>query len=152
MRACPGCGLWLTPRVGPTHAYIGASPECWAVFGLLLEKDYARYDRASHALTVDTYAVQHPGRPEPRSVRSVCFHLARLYMVLERGLDTARAPRPDLPDVWLDPPTPNGALTVADVVSGGASVEEWAADVWAAWEPHHETVNSWLDWSGAGCA
>ena len=26
-----------------------------------------------------------------------------------------------------------------------ASVEAWARDVWAAWQPHHETVRGWLD-------
>jgi hypothetical protein len=24
------------------------------------------------------------------------------------------------------------------------NVEEWASDVWAAWEPHHTTVRIWI--------
>ena len=25
------------------------------------------------------------------------------------------------------------------------AVEAWAANVWAAWEPHHNTIRDWLD-------
>ena len=43
---------------------------------------------------------------------------------------------------WLEPPSPNGAVTVRDVLASRdlaehkAAVERWAADVWQAWEPH----------------
>jgi hypothetical protein len=36
---------------------------------------------------------------------------------------------------WLEPPTPNGTVTVADVLSGKSSPDDWARDVWRAWEP-----------------
>jgi hypothetical protein len=38
-----------------------------------------------HRLTVDTYAVQHPGRPTPQTIQSVTVHLISLSCVLERG-------------------------------------------------------------------
>jgi hypothetical protein len=52
---------------------------------------------------------------------------------------------------WLDPPRPNGTLTVRGPLDAvgrddhAVAVEAWARDVWAAWEPHHETVRGWLD-------
>ena len=35
-----------------------------------------------HRLSVDTYAVQHPGVPERRSIQSVAVHLMCLCLVL----------------------------------------------------------------------
>jgi hypothetical protein len=52
---------------------------------------------------------------------------------------------------WLEPPLPNGRLTVEHpLAAGGAEehavrVREWASDVWLAWSPHHPQVNAWLD-------
>jgi hypothetical protein len=34
-RLAPGCGLVLPLHSGPTHAYVGASPACWAFHGRL---------------------------------------------------------------------------------------------------------------------
>jgi hypothetical protein len=79
--ACPGCGLELPEHDGPTHAYIGASPACWALYGEL------RYP-PSHRLTVDVYAVQHPGGDERRAIQSVALHLMALCLVLEREVAT----------------------------------------------------------------
>jgi len=155
---CPGCGLDLPASDGPTHAYIGASPPCWGLYGELLAREFEDRARfALHQLTVDTYAVQHPGVPERRTKQSVGLHLMTLCLVLERGADPAEGPRlhkhfverPDWP--WLDPPRPNGTLIVANVLEAAtvqehhARVRAWAADVWAAWEPHHEAVHRWLD-------
>lgn len=158
---CPGCGLELVRHPGRTHPYIGASPACWALYGDVLARGYgdARY-RPAHTLAVDTYAVQHPGVPEQRAIRSVAVHLMRLCLVFERGLrpqDGRRLParfllrQPELR--WLDPPRPNGGITVAEVHAAAGPedharrVAEWAADVWHAWAPHHETVRAWVDHS-----
>jgi hypothetical protein len=51
---------------------------------------------------------------------------------------------------WLEAPEPNGRLTVEHPLSAPAEqhaerVREWAEDVWAAWQPHHATVQAWLD-------
>ena len=158
MSPCPGCGLALPAVEGPTHAYIGASPACWARYGELLVREYGEFGNpAIHRLSVDTYAVQHPGVPERRSIQSVAVHLMGLCLVLERGWappDVTRRmgafverARP----VWLEPPVPNGSLTVehalsaSDAASHEVRVREWATDVWSSWSPHHAQVSAWLD-------
>jgi hypothetical protein len=111
---------------------------------------------AIHRMSVDTYAVQHPGVPERRSSQSVAVHLMGLCLVLERGWKPQDATkrlgglveraRPS----WLEPPLPNGRLTVehplsAPVAEHAVRVREWASDVWLAWSPHHAQVSAWLD-------
>jgi hypothetical protein len=157
--ACPGCGLELPAHDGPSHAYLGASPACWALYGELIAREYGelRYP-PSHRLTVDVYAVQHPGRAERRAIQSVAVHLIALCLVLERGVATVKvrglmdrvlARRPPLE--WLEPPEPNGTVTVRDVLASrdlaehAANVERWARDVWEAWSSHHERVRAWLE-------
>ena len=155
--ACPGCGLVLPRSAGPTHPYIGASAACWALYGEVLAREFQDRERFGvHQLTVDTYAVQHPGTPEPRAARSVALHLATLALFLERGADPARGPLLHrrlvgrLDETWLEPPSPNGTLTVADVhrtrdaAAHRRAVEAWARDVWAAWAPHHAIVRGRL--------
>jgi len=110
-------------------------------------------------LALDTYAVQHPGTPQTRSVQSVAIHAMGLCVRLERGAgarriemvlglrQTRRAPSL----YWLDPPCPNGTLTIQSVLAAdgaesyASAVEAWAANVWAAWEQHHSTIQGWLD-------
>jgi len=155
---CPGCAVVLPEYDGPTHPYIDASPACWALYGELLAHEYAELGYPEcHRLTVDAYAVQHPGRRGPRTVQSVGAHLTGLYLVLERNFDgpaatalknDVLATEPDFP--WLNPPGPGSALTVRDVVATQAdirhcdAVETWARSVWSAWELHHETVADWV--------
>ena len=154
LETCPECGVRLPPVEGPTHAYIGGSPSCWALFGEILAREYSDALRMKvHQLTVDSYAVQHPGRPEPRSIRSVWGHLASLYWQLDKGRPGHWARRV-IPPVaaqadglgWLDPPEPRGSITVADVAAAGgpdehhAIVDRWARDVWAAWSIHHGRI------------
>lgn len=155
---CPGCGLLLPPRDGPTHPYIGSSPACWARYGEVLAKEFG--DPAYfhvHPLTVDTYAVQHPGARVPRSIQSVALHLVTLCLVLEHGADPSEGPKLHrrLVDAgrfqWLAPPRPNGRVTIGDVPQAATAaeheraVEAWARDVWAAWETHHATVHRWIN-------
>jgi hypothetical protein len=149
--SCPGCGLELPRSDGPTHPYLGASAACWALYGELLADQYAAYDAGPHRMSVDAYAVQHPGVPERRSIRSVALHLVRLCLMLERGVDGEDAARlmvvvgervPGLE--WLEPPMPNGSITVREVLSGDADVEGWARDVWGAWAAHQDTVRGWI--------
>ncbi len=160
LSVCRGCGLVLPLHSGPTHAYVGASPACWALYGQL--PTAFRMSAVGHTvrrLALDTYALQHPGTPQTRSVQSVAIHAMGLCVLLERGAEERRiAPvlgfrqtrrAPSL--YWLDPPCPNGTLTVQGAVDadGGenyaTAVEAWAADVWAAWEQHHDTIRGWLD-------
>jgi hypothetical protein len=116
-------------------------------------------------VVVDTYAVQHPGVPERRSIQSVAVHLVSLCAVLERGWPPGpdllrRALRRPAGSRWLDHEQPIGANTVADVVTAEDPVERarrawgWARDVWGAWEPHHPVIRAWVDavvgpWDGS---
>jgi Family of unknown function (DUF5946) len=159
--ACPGCGLVLPVHSGPTHAYMGASPACWRIYGQTSTLAWGPGEGLPLLrLVVDAYGAQHPGKREVRAVQSVAVHLMGLCLVLERGAHTEpefmpvrrREPARTTLDLhWLEPPQPNGTLTVrGPVLATGrdelaASVEAWARDVWAAWHPHHETVRAWLD-------
>jgi hypothetical protein len=80
-----------------------------------------------------------------------------LSMILERGADP-QAITPLLGGrfkrvpafVWLEPPEPNGTLTVLDVLAAetaedhGRRVRAWAEDAYAAWAPHHDAVRRWV--------
>lgn len=143
---CPGCGLETAAGAGPTHAYIGASPGCWARYGELLAGGWGG------ELAVDTYAVQHPGVEERRAVQSVAVHLVSLCAVLERGAPEQHSPallrravRSRLAFTWLALPQPVGTVTVDDVVGRRAPPRAWAEDVWAAWAPFHDVVRRWAD-------
>ena len=157
LERCVGCGAQV-PRVdGPTHPYIGASAGCWAIFGEILAKEYGEWRYPPiHRLTVDAYAVQHPGTPSRRSIQSVAVHLVSLYLVLEGGYDFRAATKAKNGVlrhrdhfVWLDPPPSLGKMTVLDVhmavdlAEHTELVERWARGVWDAWSPHHETVRRW---------
>lgn len=154
---CPGCGAAVPLVEGPTHPYIGAPAGCWAAYMEVIARDFGeyRYPRA-HRLAVDTYAVQHPGRPGRRSRQSVAVHLIALYLALERAFPpeaATRVMRLALREKerypWLEPPFPRGELTVLDVLAAkgldehARAVERWARSVWEAWAPHRGTVEAW---------
>ncbi len=156
---CLGCGALVAETDGPTHAYIGASAGCWAVYGEVLAREYSDPSLADiHRLTVDAYAVQHPGVPSRRSIQSVGLHLVSLYLVVACGSAPAWATRrlqtlakAQVPVRWLAPPADPGAVTVVDVAGArdatehSALVRRWARCVWEAWSAHHETVRHWAE-------
>jgi len=151
---CPGCGAFVESGDGPVHAYIGAPAGCWKVFGMVLEREYGEYQYPEdiHRLTVDTYAVQHPGQPGAKAQKSVNLHLLSLYLWFEKKLPHAQivhvleAAGGETEFPWLTPPRPNGKRTVLDVLKArsleehSVAVEAWAADVWQAWAAHHGHV------------
>lgn len=155
---CVGCGGIFPETDAPTHRYMESSAGCWARYGEVLAREYGdiRYGKV-HRLTVDAYAVQHPGRPSPRSIRSVAIHLMSLCAVLERDFPTRRVPallkeasgRMDRYE-WLSPPASMGPLTVADVHAAESPekhrriVRAWADSAWSAWSDRHPTVRAWL--------
>jgi hypothetical protein len=59
-----GCGAWVAAKEGQPHEYIGATQGCWDLYCRILEKEYGEYNypQFTHRLTVDTYAIQHPGQ------------------------------------------------------------------------------------------
>src|SRR5690606_31620011 len=88
LEPCIGCGGLFPVIDGPTHRYMLCSPGCWACYGEVLAREYddVLYWRV-HGMTVDTYAVQHPGDGSPQAVRSVALHLISLCAVLERHFE-----------------------------------------------------------------
>jgi len=142
---------------GPTHRYMESSPGCWQLYGEVLAREYS--DRAfwiSHRLTVDAYAVQHPGQPSPQSIQSVAVHLISLHLLLDRKVAPGYAIRAIRAAVtvsgrftWLPPPASMGAVTVVDVHAARDApdhadrVRAWAAAAWLAWSPYHATIRSW---------
>ncbi len=158
---CIGCRALVSASDGPTFRYPdAASPGCWAVFGEILAREYsdANYWRV-HRLTVDAYAVQHPGRPTPQTIQSANVHLIALCCTLERDYSFERSTRLMQRAVerhkgefaWLEPPAERGAITVLDVVQAGTPAEHatlvtrWARSVWEAWAAHHPAVRAWVD-------
>lgn len=157
MRCC-GCGGDFPDILGPTHAYMLSSAGCWEAYGRVLGREYGNPPYARlHRLTVDAYAVQHPGVDGPQARNSVGIHLSRLYLMLGLGWSLIRANDAMLIIMakkghypWLTPPVDRGSLTVRDVVAASSAsehvdaVEQWAKSVWRAWAEHHATARGWV--------
>jgi hypothetical protein len=110
-----------------------------------------------HRLTVDSYAVQHPGLASAQSIQSVAGHLISLCAVLETGASNEWATKVIREAVkvkrrftWLQPPQSMGSITVVDVWRAKDAAEhqklvrDWALSVWAAWAHQHATVRHWF--------
>lgn len=153
-RRCPGCGLTAPVNEAAVYdGYYNTSPECWSILTEVIGAEFsdAILFGQVHQLTVDTYAVQHPGGPHPD--KSIDIHLAGLYLVLELGFKPPNVPRllqrlagavaewPHFP-----PPDDLGPVTVEDVLRSETSeghaetVRRWADTVWQAWSDHHTDV------------
>ncbi len=148
---CIGCGATVPDVDGPTHRYMLSAPGCWQHYAELTASPVPRTQ-----LTVDAYAVQHPGVPTPQASQSVCLHLLDLCRILVRGGLPAEGPRflsglAHRTYPWLPPPPADYAVTVVDLVAVGASpafseIEmQFAQETWAAWAQHHGRIGRWLD-------
>lgn len=154
---CVGCGAVLPTIDGPVHAYMTSSPACWAAFGEVCAREYSNpVLMPIHRLSVDAWAVQHPGDGSRRAIQSVGLHLSRLMVQLDSDLDpeaaNARmlafaARKAELPVL---PPPVGFPVTVADVVEAHdpadhvSAVRRWAASAWAAWAGQHEFIKRWV--------
>ena len=160
---CVGCGALVPDIEGPTHRYIGASPECWKIYSDMLGTAYSGdVPWMPHRLAVDVYAAQHPGVPGKQSSQSVAAHLFVLCLVLEHGVDPSYATRAISQFLdrhkgqgfeWVEPTASLGDLTVLEIVAVKSQVEhnlavmKWAESVWHAWEVYHAKVRRWAeDW------
>ena len=157
--ACVGCRGLVPDEDGPIHRYMTASPGCWRIYTELGAGGLPTSPRSP--LTVDAYAVTHPGVPGPQSTPSVWIHLITLCFVLERGWPVVQAIRlrgigADAFDrwPWLDRPESMGEVTVVDVgraveAGKGATaaelVEAWIDAAWGAWSAHHSSVRARTD-------
>ena len=163
LEVCPGCGDRLPAIDGARHAYVGASSACWTRFAEWSSMPPQWPSSPLRRLAIDAYMVQHPGVPERRAIQSVGLHLVGLWLGLERDL-----PPGDLSSTlqrvmqhppawrWLDPPEPNGATTIGDVIAARAAAHEAGAvdafvrGVWGAWSAHHDVVAGWAADAGVG--
>ncbi|WP_143247460.1 DUF5946 family protein [Agaribacterium haliotis] len=155
---CFSCGGEYPNIDGPVHRYMASSPGCWSVYGKVLAREYSSSDYFDvHRLSVDAYAVQHPGSDDRQSIQSVAVHLIRLCLFLEHGLAAEHANTAMLEAgkdkhsfIYLEPPTSFGLITAADVYRAKsvkahkAVVKEWARTAWDAWSMHHNTIRAWL--------
>lgn len=158
---CYGCKADVKNISGPKHKYIGSDAGCWDIFCNVLAKEYTQYNELwqTHGLTVDTYAAQHPGNPGKKEIQSVFIHLTRLYLQLYRGISGKEANevmkniiRYKSQCIWLHPvPGFHGTMNIADVAKASdiyehkMLVEKWAWSVWNAWQPHHNTIISFVN-------
>jgi Family of unknown function (DUF5946) len=158
-RVCMWCRGSFIDVDGPTHDYMQSTPGCWAAFGRVLARTYEdrRYS-AVHRLSVDSYAVQHPGVPSRQSIQSVGVHLVRLCCFIERGLTDEKAnatmlaaARQKSTYYWLDPPPSLGPITVRDLDLAAnfeehcSVAQQWAKQMWDVWSPYHGVIRSWVD-------
>jgi len=154
---CPGCGVLLPVIEGPVHPYMHSSPACWQAYGELLAFEYSNPELMDvHRLSVDAYAVQHPGFTSRQAIQSVGLHLVRLCLFIERGLSATDANDAMLKAAshkgemtWLKPPASLGEVNLTTVLSATnieqhrTNVHAWAKSAWNAWSCHHDVVRSW---------
>lgn len=155
---CVGCGAEFEQVDGPVHEYMHSSPACFAAFNRLLVEEYSSHElKDVHRLTVDTWAVQHPGfKEERRAIQSIGLHLARLFLQLQSPRPPAETnavmldfSRHKATLKYLAPPVTFG-VTVADVApfAGSSShaeqVRRWAEATWRDWSAHHGYVRQWI--------
>lgn len=154
---CPGCGACFPSEAGPIHPYMTSSPACWRAYGDLLAAEYGDVAlMQTHRLSVDIYAVQHPGDRSRRAIQSVGLHLSRLMLQqeMDRPPDETNAVmlrfgahKASLD--WLKPPD-SFSVTVTDLVPliGGPdhadAVRKWARETWADWADHHDYIRDWV--------
>jgi hypothetical protein len=133
-----------------------SSPACWGAFNTVIAREFADPGLMDiHRLTVDAWAVQHPGDGSRRAIQSVGLHLARLWVQLDQGLsgEAANAAmlgfaqrKADLPAL---PPRRIYASTIADVVDAAepnahrSAVTTWARAVWTDWDDQHDFIRRW---------
>jgi Family of unknown function (DUF5946) len=161
---CDECGVPVDgsgPDTGP-HAYFGGHPGCYGLFNEVIAREFSDAAYFSvHRLTVDTYAVQHPGSDKDRrAVQSVNIHLMALYLAIE-----ARAANPQIVHTLkkaaskgktifepLSRPEPAAyMMTVGDVLKADNAqqhckfVREWAEATWQAWQEHHSLAKAYAE-------
>ena len=156
---CVGCHGRVPVVDGPVHRYMTAAPGCWRAYTELLVGSLP--PSPASGLTVDAYAVTHPGTPGPQSTPSVWTHLLTLCFVLERRWPVDQAIRLRRLGAdsfaawpWLSPPEHMGEVTAIDVANAIAArdgsladtlTRRWVDGAWAAWRAHHPAVRARAD-------
>jgi hypothetical protein len=143
---CDGCGLEIK----------GGREACQRLFDsrASLEMNDYRYARF-HRLVVDCYCLQHP-QQYCVSAKSLMAHLAGLCVAIEmngeqnayRALQKSLNGNPPLTKPTV--PERRGGYTIADVLRTSNAddyarrVDEWANEVWRAYQPIQGWGRDWL--------
>lgn len=162
METCPGCGVKTEQSAGSVHRCSESTPGCWALYGQLLAREYQSFEYMQvHSLTVDAYALQHPGQVSPQTNLSANIHLASLYSYFMLDFPVSR-----LPEVkgllaertiqydWLQPPASQTGINVKSVLQSKnaaehqAAVIKWSEYIFSVWKPHHTTAAGYLEQLG----
>lgn len=161
LQECFGCGGLFPEMSGTTHKYMLSTAGCWSSYGDLLAREYENpvLFGAVHRLTVDAYALQHPGDTnDRRAIQSVWVHYAALQLAFEH-----KRPLADIPPVMQKlaggsfPPLPTippqCATTHADVIAGpfdnhAALVRDWAHCAYDAWSVLNQPTKRLLNGVG----
>jgi hypothetical protein len=154
---CRGCGAAAPETVGPTHAYIDASPACWQMYTGELVWAYSLVGdegitTAQHL--VDAYAAQHATNTDRRNRQSVAAHLMSLCAALEFDM-SGRARRSALGhwahhDFPILRPCPDQfPITIRNIKDERVDarsdiVNEMARSTWSAWSVHHDHIRTLL--------
>jgi len=155
-KPCFSCGAECPDIDGPAHRYMKSSSGCWSVYGEILAREYNDQNYFSvHHLTVDTFALQHPGETDVQSINSVTIHLLSLYYLLEKRCTESeaqvlkqKAANNKDKFVYLKRPQSLGKITVADVIKATNHnehqefVKAWAQSTWEAWSEHHAKIRA----------
>lgn len=164
LEPCPDCRAMLPKLDGPTHRYIGASAACWAMYSALGVGDPPVQSAPMNALLVDAYATQHHGVPSNQAIQSMAVHLLTLHGVLVRGRSPlevfwlrTRGLRDGVAHKherfrWLEPPSFEACLTVADVVqeptpeARAVMLAAYVEQVWTLWfKAHGNVIADWYE-------
>ena len=87
LEACPGCGALFSCRDGPIHPYMELSFACWAAYGEVLAGEHSDPTLVvTHRLSVDAYAVQHPGGSSRQNNQSVVVYLIGPFAVTSSAI------------------------------------------------------------------
>ncbi len=158
IKHCFSCNSQGTLELGETHKYLLSSPSCWAKYGQILEKEYSNQDYfKAHRLTVDAYALQHPGIKNSQTIQSSIVHLASLHMIFHEKvrheqavIEMARLTNYKDQFLWLAPPQNMFAVNVDDILKASTAeehyllVRKWALFVYQQWHEHIPYIESLL--------
>lgn len=155
LEKCHSCGAETPPSTTDvTHAYLDASPGCWARFGEVLAREYSDPTYFSvHALTVDAYALQHPGQASSKTINSLNVHLASLYGYYHKNVELhelsnlkSQLTKSKNQFQWLPRPVDLGIITVNEIWAANTArkhcerVIEWGEIVLECWRDHHSYI------------
>jgi len=143
------------------HENFESCAGCWKIYGNILAKEYGKYNNPelTHRLTVNTYAVQHPGESSAQSKQSMASHLVSLYGLLEENSPVKAVTNKmqyitdNIKDLsWLSPPSFDGTLNVNDVICATNKYDHeervylWASSVWSCWKISHlKVIQTWYN-------